>query len=688
MPDLIDIPGMSRLWEQTQGDPSIRIAIIDGAADLERACFRGAALTMVEPYWQETPSASGDMQYIDEFYQIIEENDEQVDEYVADGMSMDEARAKQRAEIDKRVPHDVMERLASRFHASHICSTIFGQPGSPVEGIAPRCTGFNIAVYGDENELMSSVGLARAFNLAIDLGAHIVHSSIVIPTQTGRGHELYERAVQQCIKRDILVVSPVGNDEGTCMVLPACLPGALAVGAMSDDGQPLKFSNWTGTYQTQGILAPGQNILGAKPGSDEPIRKQGTSCATPVMTGVAALMMSLQKQRGRAPSGRAVRSAILNSARPCTSAEVGEPERCLRGRLDISATINALDLGPSTSRAPSRSTRVTSLPATTPSSPLMAKTHVYPSSRPAEISMSTNPHMELSASHHPDAPDFHGPSDRVYAIGTLGYDFGSEARRDSFKQLMPAASFDGTKIPANPYDARQIVDYLAHYPSEGKSLIWTLNLELTPIYAIEPIGPFAADVYDVLQQLLSGQVQAEHDEAYIERVSIPARASDRTATLFSGQIVPVLEVDATRGVYGWRVNTLVEGAIEAVRSRNEQADDEAMRKTLGGFLQRIYYDLRNHGRTSRDRALNFAATNAFQAASTFSDAVSIGMELDSISVEKSPFCRLDSDCWDVKLKFFDPENGRRARRVFRFTIDVSDTIPVTLGEVRTWATPS
>jgi hypothetical protein len=44
-----------------------------------------------------------------------------------------------------------------------------------------------------------------------------------------------------------------------------------------------------------------------------------------------------------------------------------------------------------------------------------------------------------------------------------------------------------------------------------------------------------------------------------------------------------------------------------------------------------------------------------------------------------------SDCWDVKLKFFDPENSRRAKKIYRFTIDVSDTVPVTLGEVRSWS---
>jgi hypothetical protein len=60
------------------------------------------------------------------------------------------------------------------------------------------------------------------------------------------------------------------------------------------------------------------------------------------------------------------------------------------------------------------------------------------------------------------------------------------------------------------------------------------------------------------------------------------------------------------------------------------------------------------------------------------------MALDDIFVDKSPFCRLDSDCWDVRLRFFDPENSRRARRVFRFTIDVRDVLPVTLGAVRTW----
>jgi hypothetical protein len=62
------------------------------------------------------------------------------------------------------------------------------------------------------------------------------------------------------------------------------------------------------------------------------------------------------------------------------------------------------------------------------------------------------------------------------------------------------------------------------------------------------------------------------------------------------------------------------------------------------------------------------------------------MALDTIEVERSPICRQDSDCWDVKLIFFNPEKQFEvARKVFRFTVDVSDVVPVLVGDVRQWS---
>ncbi len=191
----------------------------------------------------------------------------------------------------------------------------------------------------------------------------------------------------------------------------------------------------------------------------------------------------------------------------------------------------------------------------------------------------------------------------------------------------------------------------------------------------------------MLLLMLAGQIEPKDSDEFIERISIPARRTDRTVELFSGQVVPVIAVQNTRGMYGLKVNALVDAALATVAAEAGEAREEDMRRSLTSFLNRVYYDRRNLGQTSRDRALNFAATNAFQAASTFAEAIADGRELDTIEVEKSPFCRLNSDCWDVKLKFFAPENSRRARKVFRFTIDVADQVPVTLGEVKSWSVP-
>jgi cyanobactin maturation PatA/PatG family protease len=149
----------------------------------------------------------------------------------------------------------------------------------------------------------------------------------------------------------------------------------------------------------------------------------------------------------------------------------------------------------------------------------------------------------------------------------------------------------------------------------------------------------------------------------------------------------VIKTRFKRGMYAWKINNLVNAALATVSPEAGEGDEERLRRSLINFLNRVYYDLRNPGQMARDRALNFAATNAFQATSTFAVAVARGMELDTIEVDKSPFCRIDSDCWDVKLKFFDPENSSRAKKVFRFTIDVIDIVPVTLGEVKSWSVP-
>src|SRR5262249_31998291 len=143
---------------------------------------------------------------------------------------------------------------------------------------------------------------------------------------------------------------------------------------------------------------PGERILGAQPGTDEPIRKQGTSCAAPVLTGIGALLMSLQRQRGMALDAEAVRAALLKSVLPCDPRQVPEPERCLAGKLNLPGAVRLL---------------------TGEDLPVAARA-------PGSASVG-------AASGAPVRASLHSPSDLIGAIGSLGYDFGTEARRDSFK---------------------------------------------------------------------------------------------------------------------------------------------------------------------------------------------------------------------------------------------------------------
>ena len=63
------------------------------------------------------------------------------------------------------------------------------------------------------------------------------------------------------------------------------------------------------------------------------------------------------------------------------------------------------------------------------------------------------------------------------------------------------------------------------------------------------------------------------------------------------------------------------------------------------------------------------------------------MDLDNINVVRSPICRPGSDCFDVELFFFFPARQvQTVRKVYRFTVDVSDVVPVTVGPMRTWFT--
>jgi hypothetical protein len=123
------------------------------------------------------------------------------------------------------------------------------------------------------------------------------------------------------------------------------------------------------------------------------------------------------------------------------------------------------------------------------------------------------------------------------------------------------------------------------------------------------------------------------------------------------------------------------------RSPTTKDTEASLTPGVTSFLDQVYFELRNLGITPHERAVNYAATNAFNIAQTFKLVLEEKekLELETIEVERSPICRPDSDCWDVKQFFFFPDRQvQTVRKVYRFTVDVSDVVPVTVGPVRWW----
>ncbi|TVP61688.1 MAG: PatA/PatG family cyanobactin maturation protease [Nodularia sp. (in: Bacteria)] len=620
--DIATLPGLQSLWAEYLGDPRICVAVLDGLVDDSHPCFNGSHLTQLPTL------VSG----------------------VAD------------------------QGTASQ-HGTHVTSVIFGQHDSPIRGIAPGCRGLIIPVFTNGSQggvtPCSQIDLARAIAQAVEQGANVINVSGSQLAASSESDKLLANAVRLCADNNVLIVAAAVNDGCDCLHVPTALESVLAVGAMDFSGNPISFSNWGQVYRSQGILAPGENILGAIPGGGTAARS-GTSFATPIVSGLVALLLSIQLQRGQKPDPHAIRKAILKTALPCNLQKSLDSRRCLVGTLNISGAeslikkerIQKISNQQEVMIQASKVHNIEPELASPPTDSGMQDPNLAESS----FSLPTISVQDSSANVVPSsvtpsecatcAGDTTGPQ-LVYALGELGYDFGTEARRDSFTQSIP----DGTSL----------FDYLNNNPWEAQSLIWTLNLDTTPIYAVMPSGPYASVVYDRIRSYIA--------DTNVERVSVPGYIGGRIK-LMSGQVVPVI-IPGVRGMYSWSVSALVQ-SVTRMTTLAAGVTREVLSNRIEEYLSRIYYDYRNLGVTPQERALNFSATNAFQTSAAIAGATGEQRVLQDISVEKSPICRPDSDCYDVKLSFSDPENNQRSNKVYRFTIDVSDVIPVTIGQVRSW----
>lgn len=623
--------------------------------------------------------------------------------------------------VDDMVPEGMDEPDP---HGTEICSLIFGRSHGHL-GLAAGCGGLALPVFfkrRDGGRSASQVAIAHAITVAVERGAAIINISAGQLVSTPDIGQHLENALRLCSERRVLVVAAAGNDGCDCIHVPAAVPTVLAVGAMDEDGKPLPASNWGQSYRSNGVLAPGRALATTSVGG-EAVQRSGTSFAAAVVSSLAARLLSVAMENLYNLDAIDVREIVLGSCDVCDDTTEEDCTFALAGRLNVRTALRRLhEIGARRPRHGDAVINAVRVPAFTTSgegksmetgvlmpagmipqqSIDLAQSAILPQSdfgvapagteagqsacacgcggkgkddgekmKQSDCGCGCGGKGKADGGPTPAAGAGCGakePPKLVYVIGSLWFDFGSEARYDAIVQRM------GDAVAAN--NPVTLFAFLKENIEYATGITFIIMQDQIPIYALQPAGPFALRAYQAILDALESCLK---DTGVLQRVAIPGLVAG-TTRLMNGMTLPVVYPDL-RGMVKWDLPQLVSSVKAAVAV--EDVDDDY----IFNFLVRVYDELRNFGITAGERALNFAATNAFQAASAFIDAAGRRLELYGIKVVKSQICRPDSDCWDIQLLMFDPENDRRAGRVYRFTVDVSEILPVTIGTIRTYAAP-
>jgi subtilisin family serine protease len=233
----IDAP---EAWDITTGSDSVIVAIIDSGIDLNHPEFTGRIMT---GYNYIDPSALPE-----------------------DGFS----------------------------HGTHVAGIVgaAGNNGVGISGVSWNVRLMPLKIL-DDNGNGDSANLAKSICFAVDNGAKIINMSIGDRNSSWPCKMAdVEEAFKYAESKGVLLVGAAGNDSSESVNCPAAYEQAIAVSSVTDYGGLSSFSNYGEQVDIAAPGGGGARIYSTVPGGYD--YKQGTSMATPHVSGVAALIWSLK----------------------------------------------------------------------------------------------------------------------------------------------------------------------------------------------------------------------------------------------------------------------------------------------------------------------------------------------------------------------------------------------------------
>lgn len=206
-----------------------------------------------------------------------------------------------RASVGWDFIHEDADPLDDHGHGTAVAGIIAANADNAIgfAGIDQRCKLMICKVLDEHLSGFYSQWIAGIY-YAVEHGAHVINLSL--------GGKEPSRALKEAVdyanSKGVLVVTSMQNYHTDTPYYPAAYSATVAVGATDpDDNRSTAFNNDSDYGSNYGdhidLVAPGNFIFGLdRSGSGLPgIRWAGTSMATPVVTGIAALLLAQDQSR-------------------------------------------------------------------------------------------------------------------------------------------------------------------------------------------------------------------------------------------------------------------------------------------------------------------------------------------------------------------------------------------------------
>lgn len=171
-------------------------------------------------------------------------------------------------------------------HGTHVAGIIAARAnGLGVEGIAPRAWLLPVRVCG--TAFCDTEDIVAGILYAVDRGARVLNMSFGGPQSEAMG-----AAVEYAVWHGVRVVASAGNNGKPWPQYPAAFDGVIAVGATNgnDEREP-----WSSYGPWVDVWAPGSGVYSTTIG-DTYGEMSGTSMSAPIVTGIVALILSINPE--------------------------------------------------------------------------------------------------------------------------------------------------------------------------------------------------------------------------------------------------------------------------------------------------------------------------------------------------------------------------------------------------------